>query len=63
MEGAGWVSTVDMTVIVDALSAVANGIALQRLKDPASVPVEMAGQLITAVYRHFAEPSGESEEH
>ena len=60
MEKAGWAPTVDMGVIVTALVAVAGGVALQRLKDPDSVPVEMAGQLITAVYRHFAEPTGDT---
>jgi hypothetical protein len=49
-------------VIVAALLAVASGIALQRLKDPNSVPTEMAGQLITAIYRHFAEPVGDTGE-
>jgi len=63
MEKAGWAPTVDIGVIVAALAAVANGVALQRLKDPNSVPVEMAGQLITAVYRHFAEPTGDKAEH
>lgn len=58
MEKAGWAPTVDIGVIVAALVAVASGVALQRLKDPDSVPVEMAGQLITAVYRQFAEPTG-----
>ena len=62
MERAGWAPTVDLDVIVAALTAVASGIALQRLKDPNSVPTEMAGQLITAIYRQFAEPFGDIEE-
>ena len=62
MEKAGWAPTVDLDVIVGALVAVASGIALQRLKDPNSVPTEMAGQLITAIYRNFAEPVGDTAE-
>jgi len=62
MERAGWAPTVDMGVIVAALTAVASGIALQRLKDPNSAPTEMAGQLITAIYRHFAQPTGHTGE-
>jgi AcrR family transcriptional regulator len=60
MQKAGWAPTVDMGVIVAALTAVASGIALQRLKDPNSVPAEMTGQLITAIYRQFAEPTGDT---
>jgi hypothetical protein len=56
MEKAGWASNVDQGVIVAALTAVSSGIALQRLKDPNSVPTEMVGQLIIAIYRQFAEP-------
>ncbi len=60
IEAAGWVPTVDMDEIVAAQLVIASGIALQRMKDPNSVPSEMAGQLITAIYRHYAVPASES---
>jgi AcrR family transcriptional regulator len=56
MGAAGWVPKYDIDQILSALIAVGSGVALQRLKDPERVPIELAGQLIAAVYDYFAVP-------